>query len=265
MLNKKKNPLIHMITNTVTINDLAQVALCYGGRPIMAINHEEMEEIISVSNGLLINIGTLEPYTIESMKLALECALKRKVPRVIDPVGVQASKIRRNLINDFIDNYKPHLIKGNLAEIKILIGEEINSTGVDSYENNISKSLKEKIMNYSKEKNTIIIATGKTDFITDGQRSVFINNGVSMMGDITGTGCMLGALVTIALSFYKDYNKSFEEVVKVVTAWGICGEKAKESLKDGEGLMTFKTKLLDNISLITDEEINKKGKIIYEC
>lgn len=263
-IEKRVNPLIHMITNYVTMNDLAQVAICYGGRPLMATHHEELHEITGCANGLLINIGTLEAYNMEASKIALEVANSTGIPTVLDPVGVQASTLRKNFGSSIIKEYRPTLIKGNLAEIKTLIGETSKSIGIDSLEIYISNDTKNKIMEYAREFNTIVVVTGEEDFITDGVKCARVNNGVPRMADITGTGCMLGTLLTVALSFYDNKEERFSEVVKAVISWGICGELAEESLRCGEGLLTFKYRLLDNISIITDDTINERKKVIYE-
>lgn len=261
---KKENPLIHMITNYVTVNDLAQVTINYGGLPLMATHHEELEEITGMASGLLVNIGTLEPYSMESSLIAMDIAKKRNIPRVLDPVGVQASALRKNFAKELILKGEPSLIKGNLAEIKTLIGETSKSIGIDSFEEGLSESVKEKIKAYAEERDAIIVVSGVVDFITNGEKSALVENGVAKMSKITGTGCMLGALLTIALSFYEDKDLRFEEIVKAVAAWGICGEISEESLKDNEGLMSFKHGLLDNLSLITDEIIRERRKVSYE-
>lgn len=261
---KKENPLIHMITNYVTVNDLAQVAINYGGLPLIATHHDELEDITGISSGLLVNIGTLEPYSMESSLISMEIAKRKGIPRVLDPVGVQASSLRKKFASDIIKKGNPTLIKGNLAEIKTLIGETSNSVGIDSFDDDLSENVKSKIKEYSKEIGCIIVVSGANDFITDGEKSAVVGNGVAMMSKITGTGCMLGVLLTIAQSFYNDKDLSFKEVVKAVEAWDICGELAFESLKEDEGLMTFKHKLLDNLSLINEEVIRERGKVYYE-
>ena len=263
-IKKRVNPLIHMITNYVTMNDLAQVAICYGGRPLMATHHDEINEITRCANGLLINIGTLETYNMEASKIALKVANDKGIATVLDPVGVQASTLRKKFGSNIIKEYKPTLIKGNLSEIKTLVGETSKSIGIDSLENYISNKTKNTIMEYAREFNTIIVVTGEEDFITDGFKCARVSNGVSKMADITGTGCMLGTLLTVALSFYDDKESRFNEVVKAVISWGVCGELAEESLRANEGLLTFKYRLLDNISLLTDNIINKRKKVTYE-
>lgn len=261
---KRENPLIHMITNYVTVNDLAQVTINYGGLPLMATHHEELEEITGMANGLLVNIGTLEPYQMESSMTSMRIAREKGIPSVLDPVGVQASKLRKDFAKRLILEGEPSLVKGNLAEIKTLIGETSKSIGIDSFDDTLSENTKNKIKEYAKERNLIIVVSGVCDFITNGKDGAIVKNGTYKMSKITGTGCMLGALLTIALSFYDDKALRFKEVVKVVAAWGICGEIAEERLGEKEGLMTFKHNLLDELSMISDEVIKEREKVYYE-
>lgn len=261
---KRENPLIHMITNYVTVNDLAQVTINYGGLPLMATHHDELNEITGMANGLLVNIGTLEPYQMKSSIISMCIARELGIPSVLDPVGVQASNLRKDFAKKLILEGKPSLVKGNLAEIKTLIGETSNSIGIDSFDDSLSKNTKNKIKEYAREKNLIIVVSGITDFITNGVDSASVENGTYKMSKITGTGCMLGALLTIALSFYDDNDLRFKEVVKAVAIWGICGEIAEERLSEKEGLMTFKYNLLDILSVINDEVIKEREKVYYE-
>lgn len=206
---KRENPLIHMITNYVTVNDLAQVTINYGGLPLMATHHDELKEITKMANGLLVNIGTLEPYQMESSMISMKIAKEKGIPSVLDPVGVQASKLRKDFAKKLILEGEPSLIKGNLAEIKTLIGETSNSIGIDSFDDSLSENTKNKIKEYARERNLIVVVSGVVDFITNGEESASVKNGTYKMSKITGTGCMLGALLTLALSFYdhKDLKK----------------------------------------------------------
>ncbi|MDV5106299.1 hydroxyethylthiazole kinase [Clostridium perfringens] len=261
---KRENPLIHMITNYVTVNDLAQVTINYGGLPLMATHHDELKEITKMANGLLVNIGTLEPYQMESSMISIKIAKEKGIPSVLDPVGVQASKLRKDFAKKLILEGEPSLIKGNLVEIKNLIGETSNSIGIDSFDDSLSENTKNKIKEYARERNLIVVVSGVVDFITNGEESASVKNGTYKMSKITGTGCMLGALLTLALSFYDHKDLRFKEVVKAVSTWGICGELGEERLREKEGLMTFKHNLLDELSIINDETIKEREKVIYD-
>ncbi len=54
---RTSRPLIHCITNIVTVNDCANVILAFGGSPVMAESPEEVAEFVALSNGLNINLG----------------------------------------------------------------------------------------------------------------------------------------------------------------------------------------------------------------
>lgn len=273
-MNNVKSPLVHSITNTVTMNDLAQIIYCYGGKPLMAKDLTEMEEITSISDGLLINIGTIERSEIESIKKACTVANNKGIPIVLDPVGAHVSKLRMNLTRELIENYKIALIKGNLTEIKGILGYVSSFKGLDSTDNELSKEFKEAIKGYCRETGVMIVITGEVDFFTDGEEGYYVHNGCDIMADITGTGCMLGALLAVALGFAApngdESNRVIaenkrKEVIRALTTWGISGEIAKEQLKENQGLLSFKLRLLDNVSVITEEVRKEREKVTKDA
>lgn len=270
-----KSPLVHSITNVVTMNDLAQIIYCYGGKPIMAKDLSEMEEITSICDALLINIGTIETREIESIKKACAVANSKGIPVVLDPVGAHVSKLRMDLTRELIENYKIALIKGNLTEIKGILGYVSSFKGLDSMDNELSKEFKEAIKSYCRETGVMIVITGEVDFFTDGIESYYVHNGCNFMAEITGTGCMLGALLAVALGFAAptgDQSNSEviaenkrREVIRALTTWGISGEIAKEQLKENQGLLSFKLRLLDNVSVITEELRKEREKVTKDA
>ncbi|MEG2354077.1 MAG: hydroxyethylthiazole kinase [Clostridium sp.] len=259
MIENNSSPMIHIITNYVTMNDLAQTTICYGGKPLMATHHDELREITSIASGLLINIGTLEPYTMESMEISMKVANDNNIPIVLDPVGVQASKLRLNFCVNLLKNHKISLLKGNLSEIKTLIGESTKHIGIDSLDTELSKDVTDKIDEFAKEIQAIVVVTGEKDYITNGHEAYFVYNGVSIMSDLTGTGCMLGAVLTTAIAMYDTNEDRLQAALRAVTSFGICGELALGSLNKKDGLLSFKLKMLDMINLITVEELSELG------
>ena len=91
---RSKKPLIHNITNYVTVNDVANILLACGASPIMSDDVGEVEDITSICAGLCINIGTLNQNTIPSMLLAGRRAEALGHKTVLDPVGAGASRLR---------------------------------------------------------------------------------------------------------------------------------------------------------------------------
>lgn len=257
---REKNPLVFHITNTVTINDCANITLAMGGSPLMSFCKEELGEILSFSSALVINIGTMEKNMQDMVVEAGKIANRLNVPVVLDPVGAGASTPRKNLVENLVKEVKFAVIKGNLAEIKIIAGME-NSTnrGVDSIE--VEENAKEIGKNLAKKLKTVIAITGKEDIVTDGERVALINNGTAMMGKVTGTGCMTASLVGCACGSGVDYMLG---AVTAVTSMGIAGEIAEGTLLQSEGNGSLRVKILDNIFNMTKERFLENEKITLE-
>lgn len=255
-------PLVHNITNYVTVNDCANVILAAGGSPLMADDIEEVEDIVTISNALYINIGTLNQRTVESMVLAGKKANELGLPIVLDPVGMGASKLRNKTVNALIDSIKFSVIKGNMSEIKGMYTNCHNTGGVDVQKddlidsNNIDKSV-DLAKRVSNKFNCIIAITGAIDIVTDGTRTVLIKNGHPMMSKITGTGCMTGSLIGTYCAVNPE--SIFDASVMAISVMGLSGEKANDKvMKKGEGTSSFKGYLIDAISLM-ENEILKEG------
>lgn len=257
---REKNPLVFHITNTVTINDCANITLAMGGSPLMSFCKEELEEILSFSSALVINIGTMEKNMRKMVVKAGKIANKLNVPVVLDPVGAGASKPRKELVESLIKEVKFAVIKGNLAEIKTIAGlENSKNRGVDSVE--VEENAKEIGKNLAKKLKTVIAITGKEDIVTDGERVALINNGTAMMGKVTGTGCMTASLVGCACGSGVDYMLG---AVTAVTSMGIAGEIAEGTLLQSEGNGSLRVKILDNIFNMTKERFLENEKITLE-
>lgn len=268
---KEKNPLTICITNAVTINDCANAILAIGGSPAMAEDPIEIEEFIEIADALVINIGKISKDQIKGMKLAAKHATKTNTPIVIDPVGVGVTKARNELILDLLKE-NITAIRGNLTEIKTIanlleIIEESNMVkGVDANENdmisdeNLSDNV-EIIKKLASELNTVIIASGETDIISDGEIAVAIENGDEMMSRITGAGCMLTSIVGSCVSASDDLDGSIFATV----AMGIAGEKARIKVEEENlGTGSFRTYLIDYLSKTSKDQLldNVKMRIL---
>lgn len=253
---RETKPLIHHITNFVTINDCANITLAIGGSPIMAYDETEVEEVVSMSSSLVLNIGTLSSNTVKSMILAGKKANRLNIPVILDPVGVGATRLRSKAIEDILSNVKVTVIKGNMSEIKIISGLEVEIRGVDSIANSeeSEKTAKELVSRLG----CIVAITGKQDVISDGNKVFYINNGHEMLSKVTGTGCMASSLIASYCGVTSDYLTA---TVGGVISMGIAGEMAFKSLKDNEGIGSFKVKLFDNIYNLNSDTIMKVGEI----
>ncbi|RYL88961.1 hydroxyethylthiazole kinase [Sporolactobacillus sp. THM7-4] len=247
-----KHPMIHHITNTVTINDCANATLAVGGRPVMADSPEETAEMASLASALVINIGTLNEQTIAAMKAAGKSANEHHVPVIFDPVGAGATAYRKKTAMDLLSAFHADIICGNMSEIKVLAGLEARGRGVDSGDSmenadRLASELAERL-------GSIIAITGAVDVVSDGKRTVKLHNGDRKLADVTGTGCMTNSLIA---SYAGTANDSFKAAVGGIITMGLSGEKAACLLKETEGIGSFKVRLFDAFSTLAEEDFSK--------
>lgn len=250
---RELKPMIHHITNYVAMNDSANITIAIGASPIMSFAHGEMEELVSVASTLLINIGTLDEYIIQAMMLALDAAKKNKVPILLDPVGSGATKLRTTtattIVNEGVD-----VVKGNQGEILSLLGKEGVVKGVDSKAEMDIEDI-EVVREVSQKIGSVVVATGKEDFITDGKKVYIMQNGTDMLGKITASGCMLGSVIASFMAVQKDYLMA---AIEGLACYNIAGELAAEK---SEGSGSFRQNLIDEIFNITAEKVVDRIKL----
>ncbi len=244
---KKQKSLIHCITNPISINQCANAILAVGAKPMMAEHPKEVSEITDAANALMLNIGNITDARMESMLLSLKRAKSNGIPSLLDVVGVACSKFRRKYVMELLNIAIPTVIKGNYSEIAALYNKEYFSPGVDADVSlevcRISKAAKELALTYQ----TVILATGQTDIITDGTRVLYVKNGTPALASVTGTGCMLGALC----SAFMTSATPMDGTVSACVYFGICGELAKTD----SGTGSFMVNLIDRLSTLNREEI----------
>lgn len=255
---KNNSPLVHHITNYVTAHICADVTLAIGGSPIMADAIEEIDEIVSISNSLVINIGTLNKRTVDSMIQAGIKANELNIPVILDPVGAGATKFRYETTKKLLDLIQFSVIKGNLAEIKTIAGLSAKSKGVDSIDDDSSKDIIAKEL--SNKLGCVIAITGQEDIISDGNTTILLQNGVSNLGTITGTGCMSASLIG---SFLGTNSCPLSSTTLAILSMCIGGEIASKKLNSHHGTNSFKTFLIDAISQMDFDTINREMKLVY--
>ena len=252
---KQKSPLVHHITNYVTVNDCANIALAIGASPVMAQDLNEVEDMVGIAGALVLNIGTLSTETVESMIIAGKKAKKIGVPVVFDPVGVGATPYRNTVAARILAEVKPDVIRGNVSEIKCLSGYSGKTRGVDSVEDEFG--IEEIAVDLAGKTDSVIAITGKRDIIISSSQKVYLENGDFFFFFFTGTGCMTSSLVGCGVAT----GDAFWGTVAGIGFMGIAGEIAKENLSDKDGLGSYRVKLIDAISNLNDELINKYLKI----
>lgn len=260
---KGKTPLIHNITNYVTVNDVANALLASGGSPIMSDEPDDVADITSICGGLNINIGTLNKRSIEAMFISGKKSKELGHIVLLDPVGAGASKLRTETSLKIMDEIKPNIIRGNISEIKTLALGRGTTKGVDAdiadvvTEDNL-ESMVEFAKEFSKKSGAVIAITGAIDLVADSEKCYVIRNGVALMSRITGTGCMLSALAT-AYAVANPDNIT-EAITASVCLMGLAGEIGVSNMKDDEGNSSLRNHIIDAIYNMDADKLNKGAK-----
>lgn len=260
---RTKAPLVHNITNYVTVNDVANILLACGASPIMADDREEVEEITSICGGLNINIGTLNHNTIPSMLLAGKKSNELGHKVVLDPVGAGASKLRTQTALRLMNEVKFDVIRGNISEIKTLVYGSGSTKGVDADIADMvtQENLKEAVAfvkAFAKKTGSVIAITGAIDLVSDANTCYVIRNGCKEMGHITGTGCQLSGMMTAYL--VANPAHTLEAAAAAVCAMGFAGEIGYKNMKVGDGNSTYRNRIIDAINNMTGEELESGAK-----
>lgn len=271
---REKSPIIHNITNYVTVNDCANILLACGASPIMADDIEEVSEITSLCGGLNINIGTLNHNSVKSMLAAGKRANELGHPAVLDPVGAGASRLRTETALKLIDEIRFDVIRGNISEIKTLaaVGSKdlaagasgdsaVGSTkGVDAdiadkvTEENLDSAVAF-VKEFSEKTGAVIAVTGAIDIVAGDGTAYIIRNGHPMMSSITGTGCQLSALTAAFVTANRDCVP--EAAAAAVIAMGVCGETAFKRLGELDGNATYRNYIIDAVYRLTPEDLKR--------
>lgn len=258
---RRKKPLIHYITNYVTVNDCANIALAIGASPIMADEIDEAEAITAIASALVLNIGTLNRRTIKSMLAAGKKANTLKVPVILDPVGAGASELRNQTTERLLKEIEISVLRGNISEISFVGGLQGGATkGVDASETDLLKGAEMKRMlaeKVAKKFGCVTAITGVTDIVSDGHRTIIINNGVKLLSKVTGAGCMCSSLVGAFSGACSDHLIA---AAGGVLSMGIAGELAAENAGD-KGYGSFHLEIINAISRLSPETLLRRAKI----
>lgn len=250
---KEVNPLVLHYTNYVTINDCANTTLAVGASPLMSSSYEEVEDIVSVCNSVVINIGTMNSGLVDLYVLAGKAANKYNKPVILDPVGVFATKARTELTNKLLNEVKFDVVKGNVAEIKFIGGFDVNGKGVDSFDDEVDAT--EIIKKVAKKLECVVVATGKVDIVTDGEELYKVENGDEKLKSITGTGCMTASLIG---SYLPCSENKLEAATMGVLTMSLSGELAN---KQNPPIGTFRVNLMNEIYELNTEKLEKYSRL----
>jgi len=252
---KRRRPLVHHITNYVTVNDCANITLCIGAAPVMAEAKEEVADMVSMADSLVLNIGTLRSEQVDSMLIAGRKANELGIPIILDPVGVGATKYRTTTANRLLKELKVAVLKGNAGEIGILAGSGGKVRGVESIGASIDPV--SVACKYANHIGSCVIISGPIDTISDGRRTILVENGHEMMGAITGTGCMASSIVGAFAATSTDHLMSSAAAMAL---FGIAGERAARKAR---GPYSFKAGLFDELARLAPGDLGDLARIRF--
>ena len=258
---RDRRPLIHAITNYVTANDCANLLLACGASPIMADEPEEAPEITARAAGLVLNLGTLHRTTIPALLACGRTANARGIPVVLDPVGVGASRFRRDIALRLLREVRFTVIRGNLSEMETLARGQSGAPGVDSTDRVTPDNLDAccaLVRDFARRTGAVVAMSGAVDLVSDGDKVFCIRNGHPMMGLVTGTGCQLSCLAGAFAA--ANPGQPLEAAAAAVCAMGLCGEIAHARLGPLDGSGSLRTYLLDAVCRLTPDQLEKGAR-----
>lgn len=245
-----KSPLVHCITNEITCETVANALLYVNAKPVMADDPREFPEFFSQSDSLLLNLGHISPAREEALLLGARLAQEHQTPMVLDLVGVVATKLRYELAWK-ITGYRPQVIKGNFSEMRSFCGLPSAGRGVDGSPVDQTPAARQELAQamktVAKKAQSVLLATGAVDLVTDGKAVFHLQNGVSQLDRFTGSGDLVGALIAALLG---SGLSPFVSAVAAVSYLNIAGERAKDSV----GLGNFRSETLNQLSLLMEED-----------
>jgi hydroxyethylthiazole kinase len=251
---REQKPLVHQITNYVVMNETANATLALGALPVMAHAVEEVEEMSGIASSLVLNIGTLSGHWVEAMLLAGGAASARKIPIVLDPVGVGATEYRTVTARRILELVDVTVLRGNAGEIATLVGAQAEVRGVESIATGMEPA--ELARTAARSLGVVVSVTGPVDYVSDGERVLSVANGDALLATVTGTGCMSSALTGCFLA--AKPTEPLEAATEALAAFGVAAEDAA---RGAEGPGTFHARLYDGLYALDPETLDERVRI----
>jgi hydroxyethylthiazole kinase len=251
---REKSPLVHHLTNWVTIYDCAQVVKSFGASPVMAHAAEEVEEMAGIASTLVVNIGTLTTDFIESAMIAAGAANRRGIPVVLDVCGAGATSFRDRTCLEMIERRRVDIIKGNASEIASVAGYSVRTRGVDATE--VNEDLAEIAATLARQKSCVVVVTGAHDIVAGGSGPYVVKNGCAIMSRVVGTGCMAASVISA-------FAGACPEDIALAAGSGLAcfGIAAEIAEKQSGGPGTFKERLFDSIADLSERTVESMRRI----
>jgi hydroxyethylthiazole kinase len=251
---RAEKPVVHHLTNWVTIYDCANIVKAFGASPVMAHAPEEVEDMVKIASALVLNIGTLTVDLVEAMKRAARAANKKGIPVVLDVCGAGATPLRDSKCFELLDAARIDIIKGNASEIARIAGENVQTKGVDAAA--VGKNLVTIARRLAKKRKCTVVITGKEDIVADTTKMLRVGNGHAMMTNVVGTGCMATSVIGAFMAVEKDCAWA---AAAALACYGIAAEIAA---KTAAGPGSFKENLLDNVFNLAPLTVDRMQKIV---
>jgi hydroxyethylthiazole kinase len=234
---RQQKPVVHHLTNWVTIYDCAQAVKSLGASPVMAHAREEVADMVQIASALVLNIGTLTSQMVEAMKLAAQAANRKAIPVILDVCGAGATALRDRKCLELLTEVRIDVIKGNASEMARVSGESVRTKGVDATEVGLDLTMLARKL--AQERNATVVVTGEKDIVTDGRQTYCVGNGHVMMTHVVGTGCMAGSVIGAFAAVERDLAFG---AASALVCYGIAGEVAAA---EAAGPGSFKGALFD--------------------
>lgn len=255
---RRTKPLVHCITNYVTVNDVANIILCAGGSPAMVEHPDEAGQFVGFAQALYLNLGTLTGEQEAAMLAASRQAAVKGVPLIIDPVACGVIPRKLQVLGQIRQTGQITLLKGNIAEIKSLAGLQGQARGVDSMDS--GEGLEGACRQLAKQENAIVAATGAIDVVASGDKAAQISNGSSLFQNITGAGCMVAGVMAACIG--TPGTDPFLASITGLLAYNIAGERAAAQAAENPG--TFRQLLFDRLYNLAGQDILREAKVKWQ-
>jgi len=252
---RETKPLVHQITNYVVMNETANATLALGALPVMAHAREEVEEMVGLAGALVLNIGTLSPSWVDAMVVAGRAAAERGVPVVLDPVGAGATRYRTETAQRILDEVDVTVLRGNAGEVATLVGVDAEVRGVESVAAGGDPA--ELARAAARTLGVVASVTGPVDHVSDGERSIAVENGHALLASITGTGCISTALTGCFLAVNRD--RALDGAAEALVALGVAGEDAARA---SAGPGSFHVALYDALAALDPDTLDGRARVL---
>lgn len=250
---REQSPLVHNMTNVVVTNFVANGLLAVGASPVMAYAKEEVSDMVRLARALVLNIGTLNETDVEAMIIAGKAANEVNIPVIFDPVGAGATAYRTKTAQRILQEVNVSILRGNASEIASVAGEQVRTKGVDA--GDVQGDVVHVAKKAARTFRCTVVVTGKDDIVTDGERVTIVSNGDAMLTKVTGTGCLLSAVLG---AFASVGENVIESSVAALAYYGVVAEKAA---KHAKAPGAFQLAFLNALYETTAEEVDTYARI----